>query len=60
MVFSKTEKIIVGIAYVIFMLLFFFIGIPKAGFLTYVIGFLVLTGIFAAVVWVVKTKLLGD
>ena len=38
----------------------FFLGIPKRGFLTYVIGFVVLTGIFAAVVWVVKTKLLGD
>jgi 4-amino-4-deoxy-L-arabinose transferase-like glycosyltransferase len=59
MVFSKKEKIVVGIAYALFLILFYFIGIPgHKGFLDYALGFLAVTAFFALGVWFVKTKLL--
>lgn len=55
MTFTDKEKKIVGIAYAVFMILFYFIGIPAhKGFLTYVVGFLVVSAVFAGFVWFVK------
>ena len=52
--FIKENKVAVGIANVIFLVLFYFVNIPKASFLTYVIGFLVVEAFFLAMVYFVK------
>lgn len=54
MYFSKDEKKIVGIAYVVFMILFFFIGIPKLSFGAFVVAFLGVTAFFALAVYLIK------
>lgn len=52
------QKALVGIAYGLFLLLFFFIGIPKASLLSYVIGFVLLTAFFVGVAYFVWVKIL--
>lgn len=54
MTFSAKEKKIVGIAYVIFMVLFYFIGIPKQTLGGFVVSFLAVTAFFALCVFLVK------
>ena len=49
------ETIYIAIGYVLFLLLFFFIGIPGGkSFWTYAGGFLVVTAFYAFGVWFVK------
>lgn len=56
---SGREKIGFLVGNVVF-LAAFFIGVPKAGFMTYVILFLVLEAIYLGLVYIVKTHILGD
>lgn len=54
MTFTKNEKLIAAIGYVVFMVLFFFLGIPKVSFVTFIVGFVVLTGLYALLVYFFK------
>lgn len=57
---SKSGKITLAVINGIFLLLFFFIGIPGGkGILTYVIGFIVLELFFIVLAFFVKTKLIN-
>jgi len=58
MTFTSKEKKIVGIGYAVFLLLFYFIGIPRAKFGTYVLGFIVVSAFYAALVYFVKKHLI--
>lgn len=54
MTFSKDEKKTIGIVYAVFMILFFFIGIPKLSFGAFVVAFLGTTAFFALAVYLIK------
>jgi len=45
------RQALIAAGYVVFLLLFFFIGIPKAPLKTYALGFLVVSAFYAVVVW---------
>lgn len=55
MTFTAKEKRTIGILYAVFLILFYFIGIPAhKSFWTYVIGFLAVTAVYAIFVWFSK------
>ncbi len=55
MTFTAKEKRTIGILYAVFLILFYFIGIPgHKGFLDYALGFVAVSAFYAAGVWFVK------
>jgi hypothetical protein len=50
----KKETIFIIAGYVLFLLLFFFIGIPKTSLLNGIVGFLLVSAVYALIVKVVK------
>ena len=52
---TNKERIILGVLNVVYLLLFFFIGIPKAGILEYFIGFILVEALFLFVSYKIKT-----
>ena len=58
---SGKGKIVLGIANAVFLMLFYFIGIPgHKSIFTYVIGFLVIEAVFIALAYFVKTKIIDE
>ena len=47
------EQLVIACAYLAFMLIFYFWGITKASFASFV-AIVLLTGVFAGLVWLVK------
>lgn len=47
------KQIVIGVGYVVFMLLFFFLGIPKISILDGFIGAVIVSAVYALIVYVI-------
>ena len=54
---TRTQKIVAGVGNIVFLFLFYFLGIPKVGFFTLLFGFVVVELFYLVLVYFIKTHL---